>query len=209
VRRERDRPWLPAKEDALDEYVRLGPSEVPPDRAFTDPGESAADLVAIRVMATRLAALAAGPAAVPEGPIICDERALRMARDLAFVGFFALKRAGLDHSPLTQADDELIGEFGRHPGILSYSSLELPDGNWANLILLDPPEARDHWRQSLRHAHAAAELAPRHYTAVRLHHGVFPGGLLSGADAVLVRTRYLDFRGPAAWRAERLVGGVW
>jgi hypothetical protein len=177
-------------------------------------------------MAARLAALAGGPAAALEGPrplvvetrepdggchraILCDERALRAARDLAFVGFFALKRAGLDHSPLTQADDELIREFPWHPGILSYSSLELPDGNWANLIVLDPPEARDHWRQSLRHAHAAAELAPRHYTAVRLHHGVFPGGLLSGADAVLVRTRYLDFRGPAAWRAERLFGGVW
>jgi hypothetical protein len=31
----------------------------------------------------------------------------------------------------------------------------------------------------------------------------FPGGLLSGADPVLVRTRYHDFRGPAPWRAER------
>jgi hypothetical protein len=206
----------------VDEYVRLDLSEVPAERAFTDPRENAADVVAIRIMAARLAALVRDPPAAgatrpqllvvetrepdgrPHRAVLCDKARLRAARDLAFVGFFAWKRPGLDPSPLTRVDDELIGEFPRHPGILSYSSLELHDGNWANLILLDPPEAKDRWRESPRHAHAATELAPRHYTAVRLHNGVFPGGLLSGADPVLVRTRYHDFRGPVPWRAERL-----
>ncbi len=109
----------------------------------------------------------------------------------------------MDPAPLTAADDELILEFPWHPGILSYSSLEFRDGNWGNLIVVDPPEARDHWRTSDKHAWAARELAPRHYTVVRLHHGVFPGGLRSGRDPVLARTRYLDFQGPEPWRAER------
>ena len=204
----------------MDEYVSLKPSEIPQGRAFTDPRHSAEDLAALRVMAARVRGLATDPSALPDGPrplvvealevsgrrhrvVLCDAGRLRAARDLAFVGFFALKRPDVDPSPLTVMDDELIREFPRHPGILSYSSLELHDGNWANLILVDPPEAKDHWRESARHAYAAQELAPRHYAAVRLHNGVFPGGLLSGRDAVLVRTKYYDFRGAAPWQAER------
>ena len=83
---------------------------------------------------------------------------LGVGRDLGFVGFFAVKRVGMDHAPLTRTDDELIDEPPGHPGILSYSSLELADGNWGNLILLDPPEAGEHWRTSARHARAASEL---------------------------------------------------
>jgi hypothetical protein len=135
--------------------------------------------------------------------VIANDGPLRAGRDLAFVGFFATKRAGLDHAPLTVTDDELILEFPRHPGILSYSSLEFADGNWGNLIVVDPPEAREHWRTSDKHAWAAQELAPRHYTVVRLHRGVFPGGLLAGRDPVVIRTKYYDFQGPAPWQAER------
>ncbi len=76
----------------------------------------------------------------------------------------------MDPAPLTRTDDELILEFPGHPGIPSYSSLE---------------------------------LAPRHYRVVRLHHGLFPGSLLSGGGPVLVRTRYYDDGGPEPWRAER------
>ena len=98
---------------------------------------------------------------------------------------------------------ELSEELPGHPGIVSYSSLELPDGNWGNLIVLDPPEAGEHWRTSAKHAWAASELAPRHYTVVRLHNGRFPGGLRSGHDPVVTRTRYYDFQDAVPWRAER------
>ena len=85
-------------------------------------------------------------------------------------------------APLTAMDDELIGEFPAHPGVLSYSSLELDDGDWGNLILLDGDGARQRWREGERHAYAARELAPRHYTDVRLHQGVLPGGVGAGAS---------------------------
>jgi len=205
----------------MDEYVELAAAEVPEGRAFTHPDRTQEDLAAIREMAAALRRVLAAP--LPERPrplvldaarpgalqhrvVLCDERRLRASRAPELVGFFAERRPELDHTPLTTTDDELILEFPAHPGILSYSSLELADGNWGNLIVIDPPDAREHWRTSPKHAWATRELAPRHYTIVRLHHGRFPGGLLSGRDPVLVRTRYHDFRGPTPWRAERPLG---
>ncbi len=204
----------------MGDVVRLGPHQRVAGRPFTDPERSVADLAAIRTMAAGLRSLLGG--VLPPGPrplvlaapgaagrqhraILCDEHRLGAGRDLAFVGFFATRRPAVDPAPLTAADDELIAEFPQHPGILSYSSLEFADGNWGNLIVLDPPEAREQWRASARHARAAQELAPRHYSVVRLHHGVFPGGLLAGREPVLLRTRYLDFQGPEPWEAERLL----
>ena len=202
----------------MDDAIQLGADEVPVGRAFTHPDRTRADLVALHEMAVALRRLLRAPlparprpltldAGAPGGRqhrvIVCDDRLLRAAAAPGLVGFFAEKRPGLDHTPLTETDDLLVLEFPAHPGILSYSSLELADGNWGNLIVLDPPEARDHWRTSDRHADAATELAPRHYQAVRLHHGHFPGGLLAASGPVLVRTKYYDYRGPTPWRAER------
>jgi hypothetical protein len=204
------------------DVVRLEADEVAAGRPFTAPARTTADRDVIDAMAAGLRAVLARPlpaaprplvCAPPAPPgrqhraIVCDERALRSLRDLAFVAFFALKRPDADPAALTAADDALVEEFPRHPGIRSYSSLELPDGNWGNLIVVDPPEAREHWRESERHAWAARELAPRHYAVVRIHHGLFPGGLLAGRDARIVRTRYLDYQGGVPWEAERSVGG--
>jgi hypothetical protein len=203
----------------MDEPVRLEVDEVPPGRAFTHPDRTATDLALIARMGSAVRRIlhtspvssdAARPltVAVPEpGPrqhraIVCHARLLRAPVDHGFVGFFAERREGLDHSPLTAADDELIHEFPDHPGILSYSSLELSDGNWGNLILLHPAEASERWREGARHAWAVRELAPRHYTVIRLHQGRFPGGVLADRP-VLLRTTYHDFRGPTPWRAVR------
>ena len=46
-------------------------------------------------------------------------------------------------------------------------------------------------------------VAPAIYSSVRLHNGVLPGGLLSGADPVLVRTKYFDFQSEWPWQAVR------
>ena len=208
-----------ATEGAVDDCVRLAPRETAAGRGFTDPAQTTRDLAAVGLMLDNIrrqvsaAALAAGSRPlVLEGreadgrahrAIVCDARRLGDGRDLAWVGFFAVKRRDVDSAPLTVRDDELIQEFPGHPGILSYSSLELGDGDWGNLILLDGDEAREHWRVSERHAHAARELAPRHYTDVRLHQGVLPGGVRAGGAPVLRRTKYYDYRDAVTWRAER------
>jgi len=167
----------------------------------------------VRRQVMRAGGLAASPRPLvlecrePDGrshrAVICDERRLGDGRDLAWVGFFGVKRRDRDSAPLTVMDDELIGEFPAHPGILSYSSLEVADGDWGNLILLDGDESREHWRVSERHAYAARELAPHHYTDVRLHQGVLPGGVRGGGEPILRRTKYYDYRADVTWRAER------
>jgi hypothetical protein len=135
--------------------------------------------------------------------IICDEGRLGAGRDVTWVGFFAEKRRDRDPYPLTMMDDKLIGEFPAHPEILSYSSLELVGGDWGNLILLENAAGGERWREGERHAYAARELAPYHYTHVRLHQGVVPGALLGGRPAVLRRTKYYDYQGDAGWRGAR------
>ncbi len=204
----------------MDDYVRLSASEIAEGRPFTRPDHTADDLESIYVMLAALRRAPREPQPSPHRPrplvlnvpepsgcqhrtIICDDRRLRLERELNLVGFFARKRVDRDCSPLTAMDDELILEFPDHPGILSYSSLELADGNWGNLIALDSPDARDHWRMSEKHAYAARELAPRYYTVVRLHNLVLPGGLDSARDPILVLTKYYDFQGQDPWRAER------
>ena len=210
-----------ATEGAVDDCVRLGPRETAADRGFTDPAHTTGDLAAVGLMLAAIRRAVAAPG-LPGGPrplvleppglegrahraIVCDERRLGAGRDLAWVGFFAVKRRDRDGAPLTVMDDELITEFPAHPGILSYSSLELADGDWGNLILLDGDAARAQWRDGERHAYAARELAPRHYTDVRLHQGVLPGGVRAGREPILRCTKYYDYRAGATWRAEREV----
>jgi hypothetical protein len=210
-----------ATEDAVESYARLGPNDTAAGRGFTDPGATAPDLAASSRM---LAEVQRQVHRGREGPargrpvvverqdatgclhrtILFDERRLGDGRDLVWVGFFGVKRPDVDSAPLKDVDDELVRELpGGHPNILSYSSLGLGDGNWGNLILLDGDEAREHWRTSERHAHAARVLAPRHYEHVRLHQGVLPGGACRGCALVLRRTKYYDYRDGATWRAER------
>jgi hypothetical protein len=208
-----------ATEGAMDDCVRLLLRETAAGRGFTDPAQTTKDLAAVGLMLDNIrcqvsaAALSAGPYPLvlaghetdgrAHRAIVCDARRLTEGRDLAWVGFFAVKRREVDPAPLTVRDDELIQEFPGHPGILSYSSLELGDGDWGNLILLDGDETREHWRVSERHAHAARELAPRHYTDVRLHQGILPAGVRAGGELVLRRTKYYDYRDAVTWRAER------
>jgi hypothetical protein len=206
-----------ATEDAVDDCVRLALRETAAGRRFTDPARAIRDLALVELMLDRLrrqmpaGAARAGPVVLagPEGDgrahraIVCDAHRLGAGRDLAWVGFFAVKRRDVDPAPLTVRDDELIQEFPDHPGILSYSSLELGDGDWGNLILLAGDEAREHWRVSDLHARAARDLAPRHYTDVRLHQGTLPGGVGTGGKPILRRTKYYDYRDAVVWRAER------
>jgi hypothetical protein len=191
----------------------LAPQETVEGRGFTDPARTAGDLAALRVMLVVVRQVATAGDARPfvvEGreadgrlhrTIVCNAARLGDGRDLAWVGFFGTKRPDVDATPLRARDDELIREFPAHPGILSYSSLEVGTGDWGNLILLDGDDAREHWRTSARHADAVRELAPRHYTDVRLHLGVLARGV-AGGELRLHRTKYFDYRD--AWRGERV-----
>jgi hypothetical protein len=119
------------------------------------------------------------------------------------VGFFAERRTEVDIWPLEDANSEIVNEFSKYPGILSYGSLELPNGHWANMVLHDDPIDTQFWRTSEMHSRAVETLSPRHYFNVRIHNGRLTSGLFNRPEIVIERTKYFDYTGPSQWRAER------
>ena len=118
---------------------------------------------------------------------------LRRDSDLALVGFFGRRRDDVSDKPLYGLDSELIDELRDHPGIVSYSSLDLTERSSANLVLAKSRQALLDWQGSAKHEHISRKLAPRHYADVRIHTGVVPGGVLSGSEAHIAATRQLTF----------------
>lgn len=135
--------------------------------------------------------------------IICDEDRLRFRDRTCVVGFFGERQVDRDPSPLEEANSAIVSEFTAYPGILSYSSVELATGRWANLVLHDDPVDRDYWMQSELHAEAVRRLSPVHYRNVRIHNAELTDGLTDTPSLVLERTKYYDFEGGIEWRAQR------
>jgi hypothetical protein len=135
--------------------------------------------------------------------VICNCDRLLSNERLTLVGFFGVRRDGVDRAPLDAVDEELIAGFGDYPGVLSYCSVQQHSGNWANLVVLADPSDLDHWSTSPRHAFAAKAMAPDYYLHIRLHNAALDGGLLSDNEIVLHRTKYYDFEEIPAWRAVR------
>jgi hypothetical protein len=135
--------------------------------------------------------------------LICDEMRLRAHPDLCVVGFFAERRSGVDFRPLDEANTAIVGEFAKYPGILSYSSLELANGGWGNLVLHDDPVDPDYWRRSELHAKAVSHLSPIHYKNVRIHNARLTAPVMDRPRFMVKKTKYFDYSGEQEWRAER------
>ena len=135
--------------------------------------------------------------------LICDEKKLRNHLALCVVGFFAERRRDIDVSPLEEANTAIIGEFAKYPGILSYSSVELADGHWGNLVLHDDPIDKDYWRRSELHVSAVETLSPAHYKNVRIQNARLTDYLMGHPTFKITKTKYFDYSGDDGWRAER------
>lgn len=135
--------------------------------------------------------------------VICDAMSLHNRRSAQLVGFFGERHPEQDGTPLEEANFEIVLEFQKYPGILSYSSMELADGNWANLVLHNVAEDRETWRASETHARAARELSPLYYRTVRIHNGVLPDGVMGNRSMVVERTKYWDYGSGKVWHAVR------
>lgn len=115
---------------------------------------------------------------------------------LAFVGFISRKKDKLDTSVIDEihsVDKALLVEMAANPGILSYSSLELRNGIWYNLVVMDKSEARNQVLASDTHTYSAYQLAPRYYTWIRLHTGIMTYGIAHDTMKI-VRTRHYLFQ---------------
>ena len=83
-------------------------------------------------------------------------------------------------------------ELISNPGLLSYSSLELRNGDWCNLVVLNGEEAKTHLKNTSTHTYAAYQLAPHYYEWIRLHNGVMSEGL-DHTEMLLQKTKYYIF----------------
>lgn len=204
----------------VSEPVALGPTEEAPGRPFT-----AVDLTDrdVSILHQMLADLRGVLREVDSGTreidpyqklawqvdglthrlLICNEDRLRDRDETCLVGFFGERHRHLDPAPLEEANTAIVSEFTKYPGILSYSSIELPEGHWANLVLHDDPIDREYWRRSELHAEAVRLLSPIHYRNVRIHNGRMTDGLTDEPNLVIERTKYYDYEGGSEWRAQR------
>lgn len=206
----------------MTQIISLASAESVPGRAFADLARSHDDLAQLEHMRAGLAALlgdaglalGAAPASGPQiayldeadgrqhRAVVTARERLLDASELTVVGFFGQRRAEVDPGMLGSVDAELLDEFVHHQYVLSYSSIELPGGDWGNLVLLEHAAGIEHWRSSQRHMYAARELSPQFYASIRLHNGHLAGGLRAPAIE-LTSTKYYDFR-QGWWQALRL-----
>jgi hypothetical protein len=189
-------------------------------RPFTDPEHSQDDLATMRRMAQQLVD-------TYDDPVVCDfapgkkpvcqsdpqGRHFRIyyvqppllfsQKELTVVGFFGHKRPNARIGPLIQADKRFELEFHKHPGLLSLSTVRLPNGDFGNLVLFTDPESKDNWNYNPVHYETVSEISPPYYEFIRLNNGVLPDGLADPENLHLTRVKYLDYRGSEPWRALR------
>ena len=211
------------------EPTAIGPDEVVDGHSCTATGLYATDRELLAYMLQDVRALArlwvdGTTDVVPYEPIIwwvhglkrrlvpCDLDRLVDGRDLEVVGFFGSRRLasegglGPEVDPIDDLDVQLTAEFRDHPVIASYSTIEMHDGFWANLVLHSVPSDAERWRASGVHK-GAVRMSPTLYRDVRIHNGRLPGGVGSSDGVVLHRTKYWDY-GPVpdaepTWTAVR------
>jgi hypothetical protein len=191
---------------------QLLPSEILPNRPFTHPDQTHADLLALEQTRARLRE--ALQHTTHSSFVINDEHhrfivlnreALLTTQPITVVGFCGTQRIPLDGALLDEmsaVDGDLARELVEHPDMLTYSSLQIEDGNWRNLVLLRSHAGIGYWRESQRHVYAANQLSPQYYSCVRLHNGVLPEGLAS-PRMLITSTKYYDFDTEPVWRAIR------
>ena len=129
---------------------------------------------------------------------IYSPQELLLNNKLDFVGFISRKLQPGDSQVIEEirtVDKKLIVELINTPGLMSYSSLELRDGRWCNLVLFSVAETKMHIGNSELHAYAAYQLSPRYYDWIRLHNGIVPGGLVRN-EMLLQKTKFYQFHKP-------------
>jgi hypothetical protein len=196
-----------------DSYLNL--REALEDRSLSNSAENAQDIVLLRYMAQRIYVtlyLLDEPTDSSQPLLYYSEEGhkhthriaiykpqeLLVNNKLDFVGFISRKLQPEDPHVIEEIraiDKKLIVELISTPGLMSYSSLELHDGRWCNLVLFSGAETKMHIRNSAMHTYAAYQLSPRYYDWVRLHNGIMPTGLARN-EMQLQKTTYFVFQGP-------------
>lgn len=202
-----------------EEIYRLAVDETHPDHPCTDAGLYAPDLDLLAYMLQDLRSLLrandAGKAeliahepkfwevhGMRRRTVVCEPEKVRGRTRVCVVGFFGERRDPEGERPLDELEVDLLREFRNYPGILSYSSIELANDYWTNLVVHRVPDDTEAWRENSAHAHAVA-VSPELYDSVRIHNGHLIDGVASNQAIVVDRTKYWDYRADPVWHAVR------
>lgn len=199
--------------------LALGPDEVVAGRMFAHPDHVGSDrstlCLLIRDIERRLRSASGSVESWDPTPeqwyrhvIIPRPEAFAEHERLTVVGFFGRKR-DLVPIEVARAIQDLSDELDRHipdvPSVLSYSTQLLVDElNYANLVLMDSPEAIGAWRNTGRHPVAAGAVSEAYYSFIRIYHGTVETAAMATEGAVrLERVKYWDYRSDPTWTAQR------
>lgn len=204
----------------MSDTVQLSIDDHVPGRPFTDPAHTPSDRQRLVSMVEQLVD-------TYDDPVVCDfapgkrpvcqsdpqgrhfriyyvqPSLLFTATDLVVVGFFGAKRPGADIAPLLAADKRFEPEFHHNRGLLSLSTVRIPDGNFANLVLFTDHESKDRWNNAPIHRDTVAEISPPYYRSIRLSNAILPDGLADPDGLVMKAVKYIDYQAEPPWRAVR------
>jgi len=142
--------------------------------------------------------------------VIAQPQELMQQRPLTIVGFFGHKCADGNMTLAHEFDRTLVAEIPDHPGLFSYSTMAMNNGNYGNLVVFSDRAARDHWSTSQAHAQAVQQLSPNYYHNVTIVNGHMQKGIHQHQDLTLIRAKYYDYQCSPHWEAVRKLnaGGV-
>ena len=119
------------------------------------------------------------------------------------VGFFGQRCFDADDKDSWKRDDLLFSEMQNHQGLLSYSTLELTNGDYCNGILFRDEASKNHWGRSSVHEKAVREFSPTFYHSIRLYNGVLQAPLAEFYKLKLTSVKYFDYSVTPPWIAHR------
>ncbi|MDJ0756345.1 MAG: hypothetical protein QNJ45_22630 [Ardenticatenaceae bacterium] len=198
----------------------LTPTCIVPDRIFTHPQHTIYDRRVLKYMLSQICLQLANKHIKPRTSIQKEEadgrthrmllvrpETLKEAKFISLVGFFGQRQVGTANEGLQSRDALLVELMVDQDGLLSYTTLELTCGNFANCVLFTSEEAKNRWGANPLHQEIAHDLSPRFYDSVRIYNGSIEGGITDPAGLSLARVKYFDYRSRPVWRAQRELKG--
>ena len=120
--------------------------------------------------------------------------------NMAIVGFFSEMKSQEKLQALFEADEKVVNQFHKFPGMLIYYPREYATGRWGNFVIFENRRAQKEWADNRPHLDAIKDLAADSYDNVRLHVGVW-----TSKDEPLkwTATKYLHYSSDGLWRGVR------
>lgn len=204
----------------MENIVQISPADILIERPFTHPSHIPEDLSTLRYMAGHLDLTLQNHHTVTGKPqtitinlpdqhnwvhrqVLANPRHLNQPNLVHVVGFFSHRRPRADLEQVQEFDMMLMEEIPQHDGLISYSSMQLKNGDFANLVLFVDEAAQMDWSRSEVHARAAYELSPNFFHWVRIYKGVLPHGIEQNEELRLHKARYFDYDQTPVWRGVR------